>query len=73
MRLNINKYKNNEKERIKITFNINKEDIETFKKYCKELNLNQSKLIEDMIKDINNQFLKMKEKNNTNNNTTLKK
>ena len=74
MKLDINKYKNNENEKVKITFSINKEVINTFKDYTKKLNLNQSLLVEDMIKEINKQLEKEikkleNTKSNTNNNT----
>ena len=69
MKLNINKYKNTETEKIKITFSINKEVIQEFKKLTKELKLNQSLLIEDMIKEINKQLEKeINKQNNTTNN-----
>jgi len=70
MKLDINKYKNNESEKVKITFSINTEVIQEFKKLTKELKLNQSLLIEDMIKEINKQLTKIKEKENKGNNTT---
>lgn len=74
MKIDINKYKNNENEKVKITFSVSNEVIQEFKKLTKELKLNQSLLVEDMIKEINKQLIKIKEKenkqNNTNNNTT---
>ena len=74
MKLNINKYKNNENEKVKITFSINNEVIQEFKKLTKELKLNQSLLVEDIIKEINKQLERElnkinNTKGNTNNNT----
>ena len=78
MKLDINKYKNNDNEKVKITFSINKDVITTFKQLTKSLKLNQSLLIEDMMKEINKQLTtelnkQNKQKNNTKDNTNINK
>jgi len=62
MKIDINKYKSNDVEKVKITWSIDKELVNKFKSLTKELKLNQSLIIEDSIKDIVKQLERIKEK-----------
>jgi len=62
MKLDINKYIEKEVEKVKVTFAIDKEVLNEFKNNTKTLKINQSKLIEDILKDVNKQLAKQIDK-----------
>ena len=62
MKLDISKYIESEVEKVKVTFAIDKKVLNEFKNNTKTLKINQSKLIEDILKDVNKQLAKQIDK-----------
>ncbi len=62
MKLDISKYIEKEVEKVKVTFAVDKEVLNEFKNNTKTLKINQSKLIEDILKDVNKQLAKQIDK-----------
>ena len=62
MKLDISKYIESEVEKVKVTFAIDKKVLNEFKNNTKTLKINQSKLMEDILKDVNKQLAKQIDK-----------